>query len=257
MVDKVVEHHRRNGIQQFQEGGYRRFHISQAVIIKEDSTRTRGQADEHHEEPVALRDQGEIEEMPSHQHDHQHDERGEAIAEEGGGHEGIVAQDLLGEHRGTAERKCRQQRQQGRIHRGNAVGAEIGQAPAKGHEIARNERDGSPQGEILLHPFLQDDARQQDGKHRLQLLQEYDDRQVVEVQQEERLHDSQCSQGAAEERHQQEEQQVRTGHGLQMPVFPEEEQVHQHKGKQVQQKHDERGVEVVELRGKQDAVNAP
>ena len=233
MVDKVVEHHRRDGIQQFQEGGYRRFYISQAVIIEEDGSRTGSQTDKHHEEQIALRYQGKIEQMPSHQHDHQHDQGSEAITEEGGGHKGIVAQYLLGEHRGTTEGKCRQQRQQGRIHRGDAVSAEIGKAPAEGHEIARNECNGGPQGEILLHPFLQDDAGQQDGKHRLQLLQQYDDRKVVEIQQEERLHDGQGSQGTAEEGDQHKKQQVRTSHGLQMPIFPKEEQVHQHKGKQV------------------------
>ena len=47
--------------------------------------------------------------MAAEEHDDQHDQGGEAIAEEGGADKGIVAQDLLGKHRRTTEGEGSQQ----------------------------------------------------------------------------------------------------------------------------------------------------
>ena len=49
--------------------------------------------------------------MASKKYDDEHNQRGEAIAEEGGTDKGIVPQDLLGKHRGTTEGEGGQQRE--------------------------------------------------------------------------------------------------------------------------------------------------
>ena len=77
--------------------------MTQTVVIQEDGSRTCGQTDEGDEKPIARRDLREVADMAGEQYDDQHDERGEAIAEEGGTDEGIVAQNLLGKHRRATE----------------------------------------------------------------------------------------------------------------------------------------------------------
>ena len=231
--------------------------MAQAVVIQEDGSRTRGQADEGDEEPIARRDLREIADMARKKHDDEHDERGEAISEEGGTDEGIVAQNLLGKHRRTTEGESRQQRQQCRINRGDALGAEIGERPAEGEEIAANEGDTGPKCKMSLDSLFQNDACQNDGKDGLQFLEQNHNRQAVEMQQKQRLDDGQSAQGTAKQGDEQEIDQVGARHGFQMTVFPEEEHVHQCEGAEVDDEDHEGRVEVVKLWREQDAVHAP
>ena len=195
--------------------------------------------------------------MARKKHNDEHDDRGEAIPEEGGAYKGIVAQNFLGKHRRATEGESRQQRQQSRIDRGDALGAEIGQRPAKGEEIATDEGDTCPKRKVLFDLLLQDDSRQDDGKDRLQFLQQNDNGKVVEMQQKQRLDDGQGAQGTAKQGDEQEIDQVGARHGLQVTVFPEKEHVHQREWAEVNHEDHEGGVEVIELRREQDAVHTP
>ena len=98
-------------------------------------------------------------------------------------------------------------------------------------------------------PLFQDDARQDDGKHRLQFLQQHHDGKVVEMQQKQRLNNGQGAQGAAKQGDEQEIDQVGARHGLQMAVFPEEEHVHQQEREEVDDEDHESGIEVIKLGG--------
>ncbi len=182
--------------------------MAQTVVIQEDGSRTRSQADEGDEEPIARRDLREVADMVCKKHDDEHDERGEAIAEKGGTDEGLVAQNLLGKHRRTTEGESRQQRQQCRINRGDALGAEVGERPAEGEEIATNEGDTGPKCKMSLDSFFQNDACQNDGKDGLQFLEQNHDGQAVEMQQKQRLDDGQSAQGADKQGDEQEIDQV-------------------------------------------------
>ncbi len=77
------------------------------------------------------------------------------------------------------------------------------------------------------------------------------------MQQKQRLDDGQGAQGAAKQGNEYEIDQVGARHGLQVTIFPEEEHVHQQKGEEVDDEDHESCVEVIELRGEQDAVCAP
>ena len=143
------------------------------------------------EEPVARRDLREIAEMAREKHDDEHDDRRETVTEKGGADEGIVAQNLLGEHRRAAEGEGREEGEQGRVNRDETLGAEVGQGPAEGEEITGDEGDAGPQREVLLDALLQDDTRENDGKDGLQLLQQDDHGEAVEMQQKQRLDDGQ------------------------------------------------------------------
>ena len=195
--------------------------------------------------------------MAREKHDDEHDDRSEAVTEKGGADEGIVAQNLLGEHRRAAEGEGCEEREQGRVNRDETLGAEVGQGPAEGEEITGDEGDAGPQREVFLDALLQDDTREDDGKDGLQLLQQDDHGEAVEMQQKQRLDNGQGAQGTTKQGDEAEIEQVGARHGLQVAVFLEEEQVHQQEREKVDDEDHEGRVEVVELRREQDAVNAP
>ena len=231
--------------------------MAQTVVIQEDGSRTRGQADEGDEEPVARRNLRKVADMARKKHDDEHDHRSEAIAEKGGCYEGITAEDFLGKHSRAAEGKGREERQQSRVNRGDAIRAEVGERPPEGEEIASNQGNAGPKREMSLHPLFQDDAGQNDGKDGLQFLKQHNDGQAVEVQQKQRLDDGQRAQRASKQGDKDEIEQVGARHGLKMAVFPEKEHVHQQERAEMDDEHHKSRVEVVKLRREQNAVGAP
>jgi len=189
------------------------------------------------------------------QHRGEGEERGRAVAGEGGGAEVEAVEETLAEHRGGAEGGgCDHGPDRGEA---GPRAAPVGEGRTEGQQVGAGDGQSGPTEVGGAHPLAEEEGGEPDREHGLELLQQHHHAELVEVDQEERLDDGERAEHAAGGGDGHQRQPAAGVHGADAAQGAGEEGHHEQERHRVQQEHHQQHREVAEAGREDDPVQAP